>query len=635
MTIDLPSAANMLCSANNIVILAHSKPDGDTLGSAFAILFALERLGKTARVECADEMPEKYRFICPGYAPEAFEAGFVCAVDIAEPRLLGTLADTYKDRVDLCVDHHKTNSFYAAHTLLDISAAAAGEVALRLIDELGVKLDGRIANALFTAVTSDTGGFRFSNTTAQTHRAASRLIECGAAHTDINRLIFETKTRARLILDRLMLDSIKFEFGGLCAVMQIPLDVKEKCGIIEDDLDGITNLPRTVEGVLAGVTIRETVNETTGKTGCRVSVRTNNPVDAAAVCGALGGGGHQNAAGVMINETPGRARMKILEQIRRELARHNLWDSHIGINGKEIEPKGILIIDKPEGFTSFDVVAKLRGILGVRKIGHAGTLDPMVTGVLPILIGRAAKAADLLPDSRKRYTAKLRLGITTDTQDISGEVIGECKITAAPQEIHAAILSMRGEIMQIPPMYSAVKVDGQRLYSLAREGKEVGRQPRPVTIEEISILESDHEHHEYVIDVLCSKGTYIRTLCHDIGEKLGCGAVMTQLRRTVAAGFTQEDAITLEDAQRLADTGELRRRILPVETLFGHLPRVQLGSRMETLFLDGARITVECKGERAAVFGPQGFLGIADTDAQGVIGKRKLFLLKELQDEDL
>jgi tRNA pseudouridine55 synthase len=630
MTIDFSTAAKLLKGADNVVILAHSKPDGDTLGSAFALLFALERMGKTARVQCADEIPGRYRFICPDYARKDFEPGFIAAVDVAEPKLLGKLADSYKDKIDLSVDHHISNTLYAAHTLLDATASAAGEVVLRLIDELGVEVNAAMADALFTAITTDTGGFCFANTTAETHRAAVRLIECGANHTDINRLLFDTKTRGRLKLDRLMLETMRFELEDLCAVIEIPHDIKEKYGIVEDDLDNISALPRMAEGVLAGVTIREMRNETTGKTYCRVSVRTNRPVDASVVCGALGGGGHANAAGVMIHSETAKARVKILEQIRRELVRHGLWAEHIGANGREIGPKGILIIDKPEDFTSFDVVAKLRGMLGTRQIGHTGTLDPMVTGVLPVLIGRAVKATDVLPDQRKRYTAKFRLGITTDTQDIGGEITERREVTSAPEEIHAAILAMRGESMQTPPMYSAVKVDGKRLYNLAREGVEVERKPRPVTIEEITIVNSDHERHEYVIDVLCSKGTYIRTLCYDIGEKLGCGAVMTELRRTMAAGFTLDGAITLEEAQRLTDADELRKRILPVDVLFADLPRIQLSDRRESLFLSGAPITEgSAEAGKAAVFGPQGFLGVADVSAGGQIGKRKLFVLKD------
>jgi tRNA pseudouridine(55) synthase len=629
MTIDLSTTARLLHGADNIVILAHSKPDGDTLGSAFALLFALERMGKTARVQCADEIPTNYRFICPDYTPKEFTEGFIVTVDVAEPRLLGKLADTYKNKIDLCIDHHKSNALYAANTLLDVSAAAVGEIILRLIDTLGAEIDRETANALFTAITTDTGGFRFANTTAQTHLAAARLIECGAAHCDINRLFFETKTRGKITLDRLMLDTMQFQMNGLCALITIPHDIKEAYGITEDDLDNISALPRTVEGVLAGVTIRETINETTGKLGCRVSVRTNNPVDASVICGVLGGGGHTNAAGVMVHDATENVRAKILEQIRRELVRNNLWQEHIDAYGNEIEPKGILIIDKPEDFTSFDVIAKLRGMLGVRKIGHAGTLDPMVTGVLPILIGRAVKAADILPEQRKRYKAALKLGITTDTQDIGGEVILEREIKSTPEEIHSAIMAMQGESMQTPPMYSAVKVDGKRLYNLAREGVEVERKPRPVTIESIAILESDHEKHEYVIDVLCSKGTYIRTLCHDIGEKLGCGAVMTQLRRTMAAGFTLDSAITLQEAQRLTDMDELRGRILPVETLFERLPRIELSDRRESLFLSGAPVTAEgALPGNAAVFGPQGFLGVADIKEGGQIGKRKLFIIE-------
>ena len=284
---------------------------------------------------------------------------------------------------------------------------------------------------------------------------------------------------------------------------------------------------------------------------------------------------------------------------------------------------GVLIIDKPSDFTSFDVVAKLRGMLRTRKIGHAGTLDPMATGVLPLLLGMATKAADLLPDQRKRYTARFRLGLTTATQDTTGEVLERRPVDVSRAQVEEAILAMQGEILQTPPMYSALWVNGVRLYDLARQGVEVEREARPITIEEISLLCWDGD--EYEIDVLCSKGTYIRTLCHDIGESLGCGAALTSLRRTMAAGYTLENALTMAQAQSLTNEDALAARILPVESLFAHLPRVELPEKRARLFYNGVRITLTEGEGRFAVLGPGGLLGVADTDAQGIVLTRKLF----------
>ena len=206
---------------------------------------------------------------------------------------------------------------------------------------------------------------------------------------------------------------------------------------------------------------------------------------------------------------------------------------------------GIIVIDKPQDWTSHDVVAKVRGILRERRVGHAGTLDPMATGVLPVFVGRATRAVEFAAESRKEYVAGLRLGVVTDTQDSTGTVLDRRPAAAGRADMEAALAGFRGEILQIPPMYSALKRDGKKLYELARQGKEVEREPRPITIYALELLEQTGEE-EYLLRVECSKGTYVRTLCHDLGAALGCGGCMCSLRRTRAAGFGLDRAVTLE-----------------------------------------------------------------------------------------
>ena len=206
-------------------------------------------------------------------------------------------------------------------------------------------------------------------------------------------------------------------------------------------------------------------------------------------------------------------------------------------------PSGILIIDKPAGWTSMDVCAKLRGILGERRIGHGGTLDPMATGVLPVFVGSATKAVEFAEAGDKEYVAGLRLGMVTNTQDSTGEVLEERAVSADRGALEAVLPRFTGPIRQIPPMFSAIKRDGKKLYELARKGKEVHRDPRPVTIYALEVLEQTGPDR-FLLRVRCSKGTYVRTLCHDIGQALGCGGCMDELRRTMAAGFTLEDAVT-------------------------------------------------------------------------------------------
>ena len=230
-------------------------------------------------------------------------------------------------------------------------------------------------------------------------------------------------------------------------------------------------------------------------------------------------------------------------------------------------PDGILIIDKPAGWTSMDVCAKLRGILREKRIGHAGTLDPMATGVLPVFVGRATKAVQFAENGRKEYHAVLKLGTVTDTQDTTGAVLEAHPVTVGADEVRAALERFTGELLQLPPMYSALKVNGQKLYDLARQGKTVERKPRAITVYELELLEQSAPD-EFALRVVCSKGTYIRTLCHDLGQALGCGGCMAALRRTMAAGFRIEEAVTLERAQE-----EREALLLPLDEYFRAYPR--------------------------------------------------------------
>jgi len=280
---------------------------------------------------------------------------------------------------------------------------------------------------------------------------------------------------------------------------------------------------------------------------------------------------------------------------------------------------GILVVDKPAGYTSFRVVSKVRGMAKTKKVGHAGTLDPAATGVLPVFLGGATRFIDLLPEHGKRYTATFVLGITTDTQDATGNVLRTRPVEAGEKEVAGALSRFIGKISQIPPMYSALRQDGRRLYELARQGIEVERAPREIEIESINLLWRDEAAGRYCIDVSCSKGTYIRTICHDLGELLGCGAVLEDLRRTHACGFSLTSSHALQRLQALADKENLGSVLLPLESVFAGLPRLNLDERCARLFKNGVRLGLDIfgqsfnqDGERFAVFGPgEVFLGLA------------------------
>ena len=231
---------------------------------------------------------------------------------------------------------------------------------------------------------------------------------------------------------------------------------------------------------------------------------------------------------------------------------------------------GIIVINKPRDWTSMDVCAKLRGVFHEKRVGHAGTLDPMATGVLPVFVGQATKAASFAEDGKKEYRASLRLGVVTDTQDTSGTVLSESAVRVTEDELRAVLPRFTGEIEQIPPMYSAIKVRGKKLYELARKGVEIERKPRRVTIYELELLERDASG-DWGLRAVCSKGTYIRTLCHDVGAALGCGGAMSALERTMASGFTIDEAASIEDAQKQGD-----RLLRPVDSLFRQYPAYRI-----------------------------------------------------------
>ena len=245
---------------------------------------------------------------------------------------------------------------------------------------------------------------------------------------------------------------------------------------------------------------------------------------------------------------------------------------------------GIIVVDKPSGWTSQDVCAKLRGVLGERRIGHGGTLDPMATGVLPVFCGRATRAAEFCENSEKSYIASMRPGIVTDTQDTTGTVLERHSADITEADILAVLPAFTGEISQLPPMYSAVKVGGKKLYELARVGKTAERKPRSVTIFSLGLLGRDGG--DYILEVTCSKGTYIRTLISDIGEKLGCGAAMSALRRTKAGGYSIEEAVPLETLIN-APKDELQAYIRPTDSIFRAYPAVTVSGRALRRVMNG------------------------------------------------
>lgn len=300
---------------------------------------------------------------------------------------------------------------------------------------------------------------------------------------------------------------------------------------------------------------------------------------------------------------------------------------------------GVIIVNKEKGFTSHDVVAKLRGILKQKKIGHTGTLDPQAEGVLPVCLGNATKLCDILTDKKKEYTAELLLGVTTDTQDLTGKVLRqaameEAKEQISGEQIREAVFSFVGKSMQIPPMYSALKINGKKLYELAREGKEVERAPRPIEIYEMEILSI--EFPVVRIRVSCSKGTYIRTLCSDIGDKLGCGGCMKSLVRNRVENFCLENSHTLSQIEKIRDEGDLEKLIIPVDEVFDGFSKIHIKKEYAPVIENGnicalafIQETVTAKDkERFLMYHSDGrFFGIYEfVEKEAVLKPYKMFI---------
>lgn len=281
---------------------------------------------------------------------------------------------------------------------------------------------------------------------------------------------------------------------------------------------------------------------------------------------------------------------------------------------------GIVIVDKPQGWTSQDVTARLRRVFGTRRIGHGGTLDPMATGVLPVFVGRATRAVEFFEHAEKTYETVLRLGITTDTEDMTGTVLTEENVSFTEEQLQETLAAFRGEILQVPPMYSALKVNGQKLCDLARKGKTVERQPRPITIHELTLVERGE--NTLRLRVRCSKGTYIRTLCKDIGEYLGCGGCMESLRRVAAGEYTIDEAVPL---QTLLDTEEPEKYLRDVDTMFRNYPAVTLTSNQETRCRNGNAFSLSLAPGTYRAYSQGGeFLMLAKVDG-GVMSTIKSF----------
>lgn len=298
---------------DNYLVLTHASPDGDTLGSAYGLKYGLKKLGKKVQVICPDEIPHKYDYFIDDsecdFIPET-----VVAVDVADIKLLGDMWERFEGRIDLNIDHHVSNTHYAKRLYLDADAAATAESVYEILDELGVEFDTKIANALYTGLSTDTGCFKYANVTVRTHEIAAKLHAIGVDAADINRIMFDTKSKGRVKMEMMVLNGAEFHFDERCMMLAVTRDIQKKTGCTKSDMEGVASMSRSVEGVLVGVAIKESEKDV-----FKISLRTYDPLDASEICKKLGGGGHKAAAGCTVNGNLKQAKAAILGAIKEAL----------------------------------------------------------------------------------------------------------------------------------------------------------------------------------------------------------------------------------------------------------------------------------------------------------------------------
>ncbi len=316
--LSLKETARFLKKHDNFVILTHCSPDGDTLGSGYALYYGLKEIGKVAAVICSDVIPEKYGYFVQETDNVTSENATVIAVDVATPSLLGSLEEQFGNRVKLCIDHHISNSCFAENLYLDHTASATCEIIFELLEEMGVNINDITAKALYTGIATDTGCFKYSNVTAKTHIIASKLYEYNIGAADINKLMFDTKSRKLLELERMVLDTAEYHFDNKCILLAVTAEMQEKTGCVGSDLEGIAVISRSVEGVLAGITVKQTDIDT-----FKISLRTYPPLNASDICKKIGGGGHNAAAGATVKGTLADVKSAVLNAVKENMEEIN------------------------------------------------------------------------------------------------------------------------------------------------------------------------------------------------------------------------------------------------------------------------------------------------------------------------
>lgn len=579
--------------AETIVVLCHESPDGDAVASSLSVMHAVAKLGKEADV-IIPEYSKVFDFL-PG-ADKILQKGRTNKYDLAISvdcsdlkRLVGgkEYFETAKRTIE--IDHHSVNSMFADFNYVDPVAPACCQVLIGMFEYFGIDIDKELGTCLLTGIITDTGGFQYSSVTSDTFEFAAQLLRKGVNISKICQEVLKTKTKAHCQLEKLIYERLEFIENGKIAITYLTLkDYAEYSNDMGDD-EGLVESIRDIEGVEVAVLLKEKENG-----GFKISMRSKDNVNVSDICLLLGGGGHPRAAGCFITGDVSQAKTKVINTIKQQ------------INNEEKIVDGIVIINKPKHQTSHDIVRKAKKILN-EKVGHTGTLDPNATGVLPLLIGKGTELSKYLINHDKTYEAILQLGEKRDTGDVEGKIIEQKNVTEKSlntENINSVFKTLIGKQEQIPPIYSALKVNGKKLYEYARNGENVKIEPRQIEIYSLELLNVDNINKTIHFKVECSKGTYIRTLCEGIAERLGTVGYMKELNRTRVGDFYIENSITIEQLE------QSQYQIITIEQFFKDEEFINLTEKGLKLFLNGVQLTYHLVDGIYRIYQDDKFIGI-------------------------
>ena len=607
--------AAALVAGDEFAIFPHVDPDGDALGASVALALALSSIGKNVKIlidEAEDgglDIKEELLFI------DGEKQFFTVDSSFVDEKTYGVMMDcgeisriagrSNRDEVfkkcskTFCLDHHASSTPLADFNVIRPETAATCQLVWHLFEALqkyGLIVDKAMAEAVYVGILTDTGGFRYSNTSAETHIIASEIFALGADHYAISKQVFESNPLRSMKLKFAAMGVTDFSCGNRVAITYVDSKMLKSAGATLKDSDGIVEELRNIDSVEVACLCKEQADGSV-----KVSMRSKTSIDVSKIGMKFSGGGHKRAAGCTIHKPIAEAVKMMKSELKAAV---------------EAECSGIININKSPNMTSHDVVAIIRKKLGIKKVGHTGTLDPMATGVLPVAIGNATRFIEYLDKDAKTYVAGVKLGIMTDTLDVWGESVHDSrninKIDFDTELIIKTIQKFKGVIEQEPPMYSAIKVDGKKLYEYARKEQEVEIPKRQIEIFDIEYIDNDKKKYlnewtgcadevtgirsdddsDFYIRVECSRGTYIRSLIRDIGCELGTDAVMSFLVRTKSGEFSISDAWDIDEIKEL-DSNQIKNLIVPIDSKINNMGRILLEDSDSIKFQNGGKVSLK------------------------------------------